>query len=89
MLMDDIIAGMKSDVLCPSHPAPLVPLPSPPPDNITNAIQAVEKIFSGVIDDDTVVYIHIVTAAHLHRKFVIYKFCRTFTIYVYIINQRS
>ena len=35
---------------CPSHPAPLVPLPSPLPDNITNALQAAEKLFSEIID---------------------------------------
>ena len=57
MLMNNIMAAMKSDMSCPSHPAPLEPLPSPLPDNITNAIQAVEKIFSSIIDDDTLVCI--------------------------------
>ena len=53
MLMNNIMAGIKTDMSCPSHPAPLVPMPSPLPDNITNAIQAVEKIFSDIIDNDT------------------------------------
>ena len=38
---------------CPLHPAPLVPLPSPLPDNITNAIAAVEKMFHDIIDNDS------------------------------------
>ena len=56
MLMDKIITSKESaptDTQCPSHPAPLVPLPSPLPDNITNAIQAVEKIFSDIVNNDT------------------------------------
>lgn len=56
MLMDKITASKESapsDMLCPSHPTPLVPLPSPQPDNITNAIQAVEKIFRNIVNNDT------------------------------------
>ena len=53
MLMDVIRKSAPSDMLCPSHPAPLVPLPSPLPDNITDAIQSVEKIFSDIVDNIT------------------------------------
>ena len=53
MLMDVIRKSAPSNMLCPSHPAPLVPLPSPLPDNITDAIQSVEKIFSDIVDNFT------------------------------------
>jgi len=45
----------NSDVLCPPHPNKLQELPSPIPDNITNAIQAVQEIFSDLVSSSKVV----------------------------------
>ena len=40
---------------CPFHPSTFEPLPSPLPDNISMAIENVEKTFSNVIDPNTAV----------------------------------
>jgi len=54
MLMDNIRKSAQPDMSCPSHPAPLIPMPSPLPANISGAIETVLQIFSNIVDSSSV-----------------------------------